>query len=78
MCHVLRLSPPAASIADMERLTEGFTFLTNGTVLNHDTVRAGETVYHYITLESGEKVFARINKKALTETGAVGIYRGDF
>ena len=68
-------TPVAASIADMERLTDGFTFITNGTVLNHDTVRVGETIYHYITLESGEKVFAHINKKALTDTGAVGIYR---
>ena len=68
-------TPVAASIADMERLTDGFTFLTSGTVLNHDTARAGETIYHYITLESGEKVFARINKKALTDTESVGIYR---
>lgn len=68
-------TPVAASIADMERLTDGFTFLTSGTVLNHDTARVGETVYHYITLESGEKVFARINKKALTDTESVGIYR---
>ena len=68
-------TPVAASIADMERLTDGFTFLTSGTVLNHDTARVGETIYHYITLESGEKVFARINKKALTDTGSVGIYR---
>lgn len=68
-------TPVAASIADMERLTDGFTFLTSGTVLNHDTARVGETIYHYITLESGEKVFARINKKALTDTESVGIYR---
>lgn len=68
-------TPVAGSIADMERLTDGFTFLTNGTVLNHDTVRVGETIYHYITLDSGEKVFAHINKKALTDTESVGIYR---
>ena len=68
-------TPVASSIADMERLTDGFTFFTNGTVLNHDTVRVGETIYHYIKLESGEKVFARINKKALTDTESVGIYR---
>ena len=68
-------TPVASSIADMERLTDGFTFLTSGTVLNHDTARVGETVYHYIKLDSGEKVFARINKKALTDTQSVGIYR---
>ena len=39
-------TPVASSIADMERLTDGFTFLTNGTVLNHDTARAGGTIYH--------------------------------
>ena len=66
--------PTAASIADMEQMTEGFTFLASGSVLNHDTVRVGETVYHYITLESGETVFAHINKKALTDTRSVGIY----
>lgn len=69
------VTPVATSIADMERLTDGFTFLTNGTVLNHDTTRVGETIYHRITLESGEKVFAHINKKALTDTESVGIYR---
>lgn len=67
-------TPVAASIADMERMTDGFTFFTSGTVLNHDTARVGETIYHYIKLESGEKVFARINKKALTDTETVGIY----
>ena len=68
-------TPTASSIADMERLTEGFTFFASGTVLNHDTARAGGAIYHYITLESGEKVFARINRKALTDTERVGIYR---
>ena len=67
-------TPTAASIADMERSPDGFTFLTTGTVLNYDKVRVGETIYHYITLESGEKVFAHINKKALTDTATVGIY----
>lgn len=67
-------TPKASSIADMERLTDGFTFLTTGTVLNNDTVRVGETEYHYIELESGEKVFAHINKKALTKSATVGIY----
>ena len=68
-------TPLAASIADMERLTDGFTFYTNGTVLNHDAVRVGDEKYHWITLDSGEKVFARINQKALTDTGEIGIYR---
>ena len=68
-------TPVAYSIADMERLTDGFTFIISGTVLKYDTTRVGETIYHRITLESGEKVFARINKKALTETESVGIYR---
>ena len=68
-------TPMASSIADMERLTNGFTFITSGTVLNYDTARVGDTVYHRITLESGEKVFAHINKKSLTETDSVGVYR---
>lgn len=68
-------TPVAGSIADMERLTEGFTFLTTGTVLNHDTVRAEDIVYHLVELDSGELVAARINKKALAETPDVGIYR---
>lgn len=68
-------TPLAASIADMERLPDGFTFYTSGTVLNHDTVRAGEVAYHLISLDSGERVVARINKKALTDTERVGIYR---
>lgn len=67
-------TPRAASIADMERLADGFTFLITGTVLNNDKVRVGEAVYHYIELESGEKVFARINQKALGETSMVGVY----
>lgn len=68
-------TPVASSIADMERLTDGFTFVTSGTVLNHDTRRAGDVVYHYVQLESGEKVFARINKKALTALEPAGTYR---
>lgn len=68
-------TPVAASIADMERMTEGFTFYTSGTVLKYDTVRVGEVIYHRITLDSGERVIARINRKALTETDQVGIYR---
>jgi len=69
-------TPVVGSIADMERLADGFTFLISGTVLKYDSTRVGDTAaYHYITLESGEKVFARINKKALTETEKVGIYR---
>ena len=35
----------------------------------------GDEKYHWITLDSGEKVFARINQKALTDTGEIGIYR---
>lgn len=68
-------TPVAASIADMERYAGGFTFLTSGTVLKYDTTRVGEVVYHRITLESGERVIARINRKALTETDQTGIYR---
>ena len=68
-------TPEAASIADMERMGDGFTFLTSGTVLNHDTLRAGDVVYHYMELDSGETVIARINKHGVTETGDVGIYR---
>ena len=68
-------TPVAASIADMERMTDGFTFLTSGTVLKYDTVRIGEAIYHRITLESGERVIARINRKALTAMEDIGIYR---
>ena len=68
-------TPEAASIADMEEMEDGFTFLTSGTVLNHDTLRAGDVVYHYIELDSGETVIARVNKHAVTETGDAGIYR---
>lgn len=68
-------TPVAASIEDMERLADGFTFYTSGTVLKYDTVRAGDVIYHRIVLESGEKVIAYINKKALTAMEQVGIYR---
>ena len=68
-------TPAASSIADMERLSDGFTFQTTGTVLNYDKVRVGEAIYHFLTLDSGERVIAHINRKALTETGEAGVYR---
>ena len=40
-------TPAASSIADMERLSDGFTFQTTGTVLNYDKVRVGEAIYHF-------------------------------
>lgn len=52
-----------------------FTLITEGVVINHDTFRAGEEVYHYIKLPSGEKVIAHINKKAILETDEAGFYR---
>lgn len=66
--------PVAESIADMEKFGT-FTFITSGTVLKYDTVRSGENIYHRITLPSGEKVIAHINKKALLETNRIGVYR---
>ena len=70
-------TPMAQSIADMERMTDGFTFYSDGAVLNHDTFQVGpeQEVYHYLTLESGETVIAHINKKNLTKMGTIGIYR---
>lgn len=70
-------TPMAGSIAEMEQLTEGFTMYSDGGVLNHDTFQAGpeQQVYHYLTLESGETVIARINMKNLTKMGAIGFYR---
>ncbi len=66
--------PVAGSIADMEQMGT-FTLITEGVVINHDTFRAGEEVYHYIKLPSGEKVIAHINKKAILETDEAGVYR---
>ncbi len=64
----------AESIADMERLGT-FTLITKGAVVNHDTVRSGDQLYHRLHLPSGELVIAHINKKAIQETEEAGIYR---
>lgn len=64
----------AGSIEDMERM-DVFTLLEKGVVINHDTVRSGDQIYHRITLASGEKVIAHINKKAIQKTGEAGMYR---
>lgn len=66
--------PVAQSIADMERLGT-FTLITDGAVINYDTVRSGEQIYHRIQLPSGEKVIVHINRKAIQDTDEVGIYR---
>ena len=66
--------PVAESVEDMEKFGR-FTFITSGTVLKYDTFRIGEDIYHRIKLPSGEKVFAHINQKALSETGEAGVYR---
>lgn len=66
--------PVAKSIGDMEQMGT-FTMIISGTVLKYDTVRCGEVIYHRILLPSGEKVIAHINKKALTDTDEVGLYR---
>ncbi len=66
--------PVAKSVADMEQM-ETFTLITKGAVVNYDDFRVGDELYHYITLPSGEKVFAHINKKAIQETDELGIYR---
>lgn len=69
-------TPLAGSIADMEQLSEGFTLYSDGAVLNNDRIQVGGTAYHFITLDSGEKVAARINLKTLTKMGGVvGYYR---
>ena len=64
----------AESIADMERL-DTFTIITKGAVVNYDTVRSGDQVYHRLHLPSGELVIAHINKKAIQETEEAGVYR---
>lgn len=66
--------PIAESIEDMENF-DTFTMILSGTVLKYDTVRSGENIYHRLQLPSGEKVIAHINRKALQETGEIGIYR---
>lgn len=66
--------PIASSIADMETLGT-FTLIIEGVVINHDTVRSGDEIYHRIQLPSGEKVIAHINKKAIQETDEPGVYR---
>ncbi len=67
-------TPGAESIADMERLGR-FTLVTTGTVLKYDTINDQGTIYHRLTLPSGERVVARINQKALQETDQAGVYR---
>ena len=67
-------TPVAESIADMERLGR-FTLVTTGTVLKYDTINDQGTIYHRLTLPSGERVVARINQKALQETDQAGVYR---
>ena len=64
----------AESIADMERL-ETFTLITKGAVINYDTVRSGDRIYHRLRLPSGELVIAHINKKAIQDTDEPGLYR---
>ena len=66
--------PEAASIRDMENL-DTFTLLIKGVVINNDTVRSGNEIYHRVTLPSGEKVIAHINQKAIQETDEPGLYR---
>lgn len=66
--------PLAESIADMENM-DAFTLIIKGVVVNHDTIRSGDQIYHYIQLPSGEKVIAHINKKAIQETDTPGEYR---
>lgn len=64
----------AESVADMERL-DTFTLITEGAVVNHDTVRNGDQTYHRLRLPSGELVIAHINRKAIQDTDEAGIYR---
>ncbi len=67
-------TPVAESIEEMKQYGN-FTLITTGTVLNHDTIRENDDVYHRITLPSGECVVARINRKAIQEMGTIGYYR---
>ena len=64
----------AQSISDMEDM-ETFTLIIKGVVINYDTVRSGDTIYHRIQLPSGEKVIAHINRKAIVKTDEPGVYR---
>lgn len=66
--------PVAESIEDMEGFGT-FTLITDGAVINYDTVRVGEQIYHRIQLPSGEKVIAHINRKAIMNTDEAGVYR---
>lgn len=66
--------PVASSIADMETLG-AFTLIVKGVVINNDTVRSGNEIYHRVQLPSGEKVIAHINKKAIQDTDEPGVYR---
>lgn len=66
--------PIASSIADMEAL-DTFTLMIKGAVINYDTVRSGNEIYHRVQLPSGEKVIAHINKKAIQDTDEPGMYR---
>lgn len=66
--------PVAQSISDMEDM-ETFTLIIKGVVINYDTVRSGDTIYHRIQLPSGEKVIAHINRKAIVKTDEPGVYR---
>lgn len=66
--------PVAQSIADMEQYG-AFTLIVKGAVINYDTVRVGEQMYHRIKLPSGELVIAHINRKAISDTEETGIYR---
>lgn len=66
--------PLADSIEDMENL-DVFTLIVSGNVLKYDTFRSGDSVYHRITLPSGEKIIAHINRNALVKTEEAGGYR---
>lgn len=67
-------TPVAESVEEMKGL-ESFTLITTGTVLKNDTIDADGTVYYQIPLPSGECVAIRLNRRAVQETGTIGIYR---
>lgn len=66
--------PVAESIEDMKELGT-FTLNLGGNVLKYDTVRSEDALYHRVTLPSGEKIIAHINKRALQKIDEAGVYR---
>lgn len=61
-------TPAAWSIDDMKRYPT-FTLLMYGESWSHNNLEIKNKLYYIITLESGEKLMARVNRRAVTEQG---------